>query len=131
MQDKQAEILSERYGVTRAPRKGSTKVLGWVAVIVATVLAGLFGYLNWSPIGTTDIGFRVISPWQTEVDFEIQMPVGSVATCGVEALNNSFTQVGYVLLELGPFEQSTTRHTVSINTYQEAVTGLVDECTLR
>lgn len=131
MQDKQAEILSERYGVNEAPRKGSNKVLGWVAVIVATVLAGLFGYLNWSPIGTTDIGFRVLSPWQTEVDFEIQMPVGSVATCGVEAINNSFTQVGYVYLELGPFEQSTTRHTVSINTYQEAVTGLVDECTLR
>ena len=131
MQDKQAEILSERYGVNKAPRKGSAKVLGWVAVIVATVLAGLFWYLNWSPIGTTDIGFRVISPWQTEVDFEIQMPIGSVATCGVEALNNSFTQVGYVYLELGPFEQSTTSHTVSINTYQEAVTGLVDECTLR
>ncbi|NCV35503.1 MAG: DUF4307 domain-containing protein [Actinobacteria bacterium] len=131
MQDKQAEILSERYGVNEAPRKGSNKVLGWVAVIVATVLAGLFGFLNWSPIGTTDIGFRVLSPWQTEVDFEIQMPVGSVATCGVEAINNSFTQVGYVYLELGPFEQSTTRHTVSINTYQEAVTGLVDECTLR
>ena len=131
MQDKQAEILSERYGVTRAPRKGSAKVLGWVAVIVATVLAGLFGYLHWSASGTTDIGFRGSSPWQSEVDFEIQMPVGSVATCGVEALNNSFTQVGYVYLELGPFEQSTTRHTVSINTYQEAVTGLVDECTLR
>ena len=131
MQDKQAEILSERYGVTRANRKGSAKLLGWLAVIVATFVAGLFGYLNWGPIGTTDIGFGVISPWQTEVDFEIQMPVGSVATCGVEALNNSFTQVGYVLLELGPYEQSTTRHTVSINTYQEAVTGLVDECTLR
>ena len=131
MQDKQAEILNERHGVTRATKKGPAKLLGWLAVIGATFVAGLFGYLNWSPIGTTDIGFRVISPWQTEVDFEIQMPVGSVATCGVEALNNSFTQVGYVFLELGPFEQSTTRHTVSINTYQEAVTGLVDECTLR
>ena len=55
-------------------------------------------------------------------------------TLGVEVClthrSSSFTQVGYVELELGPFEQSITRHTVSLNTYQEAVTGLVDECTL-
>jgi hypothetical protein len=131
MDDKQAEILSERYGVNKSRQSGRNRALGWAAVGFATVVAGIFGYLNYSPIGTTDIGFRVISPWQTEVDFELQMPPGSVALCGIEALNNSFAQVGYVELELGPFDESTTRHTVAINTYQEAVTGLVDECSLR
>ena len=131
MQDRQAEILRERYGVSKSVDKTRNKVLGWSAVALATIIAGLFGYLNWSPIGTTDISFRVISPWQTEVEFEIEMPAGSVAVCGIEALNNSFTQVGYVELEFGPFEVTTTRHTVSLNTYQEAVTGLVDECQLR
>ena len=131
MQDRQAEILHERYGVSKGAGKTRNKVLGWAAVSLATLTAGLFGYLNWSPIGTTDISFRVVSPWQTEVEFEIEMPAGSVAVCGIEALNNSFTQVGYVELELGPFEATTTRHTVSLNTYQEAVTGLVDECQLR
>ena len=130
MQEKQANILSERYGVSKPRNKRRGRVLGWLAVGGLTVVAGLVGYLNWSPIGTTDIGFRVLSPWQTEVDFELQMPVGAIANCSIEALNNSFTQVGYVELELGPFEQSITRHTVSLNTYQEAVTGLVDECTL-
>lgn len=131
MQDRQAEILQERYGVSKGASKTRNRVLGWSAVALATITAGLFGYLNWSPIGTTDISFRVISPWQTEVEFEIEMPAGSVAACGIEALNNSFTQVGYVELELGPFEATTSRHTVSLNTYQEAVTGLVDECQLR
>lgn len=131
MQDKQAEILRERYGIKKAAKPGRFRALAWAGVIVATVIAGLFGYLNWNPIGTTDIGFRVLSPWETEVDFELQMPVGSVAICGIEALNNSFTQVGYLSIELGPFEQATTRHSVSVNTYQEAVTGLVDECSLR
>ena len=131
MHDKEAEILSERYGVKKSSKSGLNRALGWAAVGFATVAAGLVGYLNWNPIGTTDIGFRVVSPWQTEVDFELQMPPGSVAICSVEALNNSFTQVGYVQLELGPFEESTTRHTVAVNTYQEAVTGLVDQCSLR
>jgi len=131
MQDKQAQILAERYGEAKRPNKRRNQVLAWGAVVVATLTAGWVGFLNWSPITTTDIGFRVVSDWQTEVDFELQMPAGSEALCRIEALNNAFTQVGYVEIELGPFDQAITRHTVSLNTYQKAVTGLVDECTLR
>jgi hypothetical protein len=39
--------------------------------------------------------------------------------------------VGYVQVELGPSDFQTNRHTVSVNTTEMAVTGLVDECRLR
>jgi hypothetical protein len=59
------------------------------------------------------------------------MPPGSVAVCELEALNNAFAVVGYVKQSFGPFDQLITNQNVQINTYEEAVTGLVANCTLR
>jgi hypothetical protein len=59
------------------------------------------------------------------------MPPGEVALCRFEALNNAFFVVGYVEQSFGPFEQLITNHAISINTFEEAVTGLVDSCSLR
>jgi hypothetical protein len=131
MDAKQQQILAERYGAK--PRRVSkrSRIFAIVAVSFMTVIAGLLGLANWSPIQATDIGFRVLSPWQTELDFELQMPTGRLASCEFEALNNNFGQVGYLTLDFGPFEQDITSHTVSINTYEEAVTGLVRGCELR
>ena len=100
-------------------------------IALLTASAAFVGLANWSPIQATEIGYRVQSQFYTEVDFELHMPKGSIAVCSFEALNNSFAQVGYVTQAFGPFEQDITTHTVGINTYELAVTGLVDECSLR
>lgn len=131
MDAKQQQILAERYGTKPQRVSSRSRILAIIAVSLMTVIAGVFGLANWSPIQATDIGFRVLSPWQTELDFELQMPAGRIASCEFEALNNNFGQVGYLTLEFGPFEQDITSHTVSINTYEEAVTGLVRGCELR
>lgn len=130
MTEQKDDLLAKRYGKKSAnPRLFRLfAYLGIGALAIGTVLLGL---ANWSPIQSTTVGFRVISPWQTEVDFEIQMPPGEVADCTLEALNNSFAVVGHIKRSFGPFDQLITTHTVSINTYEEAVTGLVDNCSLR
>jgi hypothetical protein len=39
--------------------------------------------------------------------------------------------VGYLEQSYGPYETLITNHTVSVNTFEEAVTGVVDNCSLR
>jgi hypothetical protein len=90
-----------------------------------------FGIANFSPVSHRDVGFRVISEWQTEVDFEVTKPTDATVICSIETLNNSYLTVGYIEVELGPSDFQTNRHTVSVNTTEMAVTGLVDECRLR
>lgn len=126
----QAELLSQRYGDKPSNPK-RTRVLTWVGVGLLTAIAAWFGFANYSPLSYQDIGFRVINDTTVEVDFEVTTPVGTVAICAIEALNNSFAQVGWVELMLPASEAETNRHTVTLTTTELAVTGLVDECRLR
>jgi hypothetical protein len=124
------DLLAARYGQKKA-RPGRYRWLAYAGVAAMTIGFVGLGLANWSPIQATTISFRVVSPWVTEVDFEIQMPPGSVAECELEALNNAFAVVGYVKQSFGPFDQLITNQKVEINTYEEAVTGLVANCALR
>lgn len=130
MSEQKDELLAERYGKKPANPK-LLRRFSYLGVALLTIGTVLLGLSNWTPIQSTTIGFRVISPWQTEVDFEIQMPPGEVADCTLEALNNSFAVVGHSKRSFGPFDDRITTHTVSLNTFEEAVTGLVDSCSLR
>ncbi len=130
MPEQKDDLLATRYGQKKA-RPGRFRWLAYGGVAAMTIGSVGLGLANWSPIQATTISFRVVSPWVTEVDFEIQMPPGSVAVCELEALNNAFAVVGYVKQSFGPFDQLITNQNVQINTYEEAVTGLVANCTLR
>ena len=130
MPEQKDDLLATRYGQKKA-RPGRFRWLAYGGVAAMTIGAVGLGLANWSPIQATTISFRVVSPWVTEVDFEIQMPPGSVAVCELEALNNAFAVVGYVKQSFGPFDQLITNQNVQINTYEEAVTGVVANCTLR
>lgn len=130
MPEQKDDLLATRYGQKKA-RPGRFRWLAYGGVAAMTIGAVGLGLANWSPIQATTISFRVVSPWVTEVDFEIQMPPGLVAVCELEALNNAFAVVGYVKQSFGPFDQLITNQNVQINTYEEAVTGLVANCTLR
>lgn len=130
MPEQKDDLLATRYGQKKA-RPGRYRWLAYAGIAAMTIGFVGLGLANWSPIQATTISFRVVSPWVTEVDFEIQMPPGSVAECELEALNNAFAVVGYVKQSFGPFDQLITNQKVEINTYEEAVTGLVANCTLR
>lgn len=130
MREESQKLLADRYGARRlSPRRFRYLAIAGVTALTAFVIS--LGLANFSPIQSTTVSFRVLSPWQTQVEFELQMPPGQVAECEFEALNNSFFVVGFVEQSFGPFDRLITRHTVSINTFEEAVTGLVDNCSLR
>lgn len=126
----QAELLAQRYGVKKSnPRR--TRVLTIIGVALLTITAAWFGFANYSPVSHQDLGFRVLSDTRTEVDFELTRPAGVEVICSIEALNNSFAPVGWVELIIPASDATTVRNTVTLNTTELAVTGLVDECRLR
>lgn len=128
--DSKADLLASRYGQKAPANPKRLKFFAIFGVAGMTATAMWFGFANHSPFSHQDIGFRVISQWETEVDFELTKQADATVICSVEALNNAFATVGWVELEFGPSESTTNRHTVSVNTTELAVTGLVDECRL-
>ena len=126
-----SDLLATRYGVKTKQNSKRNRILAVLGVSVMVAIAGYFTIANYSPISTNDVGFRVVSQWQTEIDFEISKPTDSTAVCSFEALDNSFGVVGWAEFEFGPTDAETNRYTVTINTYKMAVTGLVDDCELR
>ena len=125
------DLLADRYGQKPAGDPKRLRTFAIVGVALMTIVAMWFGIANYSPISHRDVGFRVISQWQTEVDFEVTKPTDATVVCTIETLNNSYLTVGYVEVELGPSDFQTNRHTVFVNTTEMAVTGLVDQCRLR
>jgi hypothetical protein len=125
------ELLAERYGQKKPLDPKRYRPFAIAGVVLMTITAMWFGYANYSPISHQDVGFRVISEWQTEVDFEVTKPRDATVICSIQTLNNSYLAVGYLQVELGPSDFITNRHTVAVNTTELAVTGLVHECRLR
>jgi hypothetical protein len=126
-----ANLLETRYGQKPPRDPKNFRRFAIVGVTALTLTAMWFGIANYSPVSYQNIGFRVISELQTEVDFELTKPANATVVCSVEALNNAFATVGWIELEFGPSELQTIRHTVSLITTELAVTGLVDECNQR
>ena len=129
--DSNQELLLQRYG--QKPKADLTKYrpLAITAVVIMSIAALAISAMNFNPAQFKDIGYRVKSEWQIEVDFELTKPKDATAICSFEALNNSFLAVGYREVEFEPSDFETNGHTVSLNTTELAVTGLVKECWLR
>ncbi len=126
----QAELLAKRYGVKQSNPKRN-KVLAIAGVALLTVTAAWFGFANYSPLSFQDLGYRVLSDTRVEIDFELTRPAGAEVVCSLEALNNQFAPVGWIEIVIPGSEETKVRNTITLNTTELAVTGLVDECRLR
>lgn len=126
----QAELLAQRYGVKRSSPKRN-RILTIIGVSLLTITAAWFGYANYSPVTYQDLGYRVLSETRVEIDFELTRPAGADVVCSLEALNNQFAPVGWIELVIPGSDAPKVRNTVTLNTTELAVTGLVDECRLR
>lgn len=124
------DILSSRYGEKRSnPQR--LRVFALLGVAVSVAITAYFALGNNQGFTYEDVGFSVISEFETVVEIEISKPKDKTVVCSLEALNGQFGTVGWKELEFGPAEFTTLRHTISLNTTELAVTGLVDECRLR
>ena len=84
------ELLASRYGVKSKTNPKRNRILALGGILTMIAIAGYFAAANYSPVSFKDIGFRVVSDWQTEIDFELTKPSDRTVICSFEALDNSF-----------------------------------------
>jgi Domain of unknown function (DUF4307) len=126
--------LDARYGRSANRRKRDRILLLSGAALFAIVLvawviwAGLDG--SKPLIETEDIGYSVVDDHNVTVTFQVSVPVGTATSCAVEALNESFTVVGWKVIDLPPSDQYTRSFTEELRTSELATTGLIYRCWL-
>ena len=126
--------LDARYGRSASRRKRDRILLWSAAALFAVVLiawvvwAGLDG--SKPLIETEDIGYSVVDDHNVTVTFQLSVPVGTATSCAVEALNESFTVVGWKVIDVPPSDQYTRSFTEDVRTSELATTGLIYRCWL-
>lgn len=126
--------LDSRYGriPTRSGRDRRNLFILALALIVS------FGaWLVWTgqdgstpQIDASDVGHRIIDANTASVTFSVSMPAGTRSSCAVEALNETFTIVGWKVIDLPPSKRFTRTITQIVRTTELGNTGLIYRCWL-
>lgn len=126
--------LDERYGRTPGSRIRDRRVLWIVAGAFALILtawvvwAGLDG--AGPVIEARDTRHQIIDEDSISVTFEVSLPTDTPASCAVQALNESFTVVGWKVIDLPPSSDYTRSFTEVVRTTELSNTGLIYRCWL-
>ena len=129
-----APSLDERYG--RTPAASRRRRLAGIVVAGAFAVA-LGAWLVWagllSPaanIEFRDVGHEIVDDTLVTVTWQVTAEPGSNVSCAVEALNESFTVIGWKVVKLPPSDQRTRVFTEQLITTELAVSGLIYRCWL-
>ena len=126
--------LEARYGRAPGKRRRDRRSLwllagGFAIVLAAWVIwAGLDG--GAAVIETRDTRHSIMDENSVSVTFEVSMPTGTPASCAIAALNESFTVVGWKVIDLPPSDRYTRSFTEIVRTTELSNTGLVYRCWL-
>ncbi|WP_167550840.1 DUF4307 domain-containing protein [Cryobacterium arcticum] len=126
--------LDKRYGRTPGTRLRDRRVLWIVAGAFAVILtawvvwAGLDG--AGPSIEARDTRHSIIDENTISVTFEVSVPSGTPSSCAVQALNESFTVVGWKVIDVPPSDQYTRSFTEVLHTTELSNTGLIYRCWL-
>lgn len=119
-----------RYGPEPTALRRRLAVGGIVLValvgVAITLVIGLRSANE--PVRFQDVGFSVVGPERVDVTFEVYMDPGTTAVCTLDALSESYAQVGTVDVTVGPVDVSEARYTVQVATSELATTGIVHSC---
>ncbi|MFC5929558.1 DUF4307 domain-containing protein [Cryobacterium melibiosiphilum] len=126
--------LESRYGRTPRARTRDKRALWALGGVFAVVLTA---WIVWTGldgasvvIEANDTHHSIIDDNSVSVTFEVSMPVNSASTCAVQALNESFTVIGWKIIELPPSPQYNRSFTEIVRTTELPNTGLIYECWL-
>jgi hypothetical protein len=126
--------LDERYGRTPAVTRRRTVVAGAVAVTFAIALgawvvwAGLAG--QGASIEFRDLGHEIVDDSHVTVTWQVTADPQARLSCAVEALNSSYTVVGWEIIDLPPSDERTRTFSEELITSEPAVSGLIYRCWL-
>ncbi|MFO7689391.1 MAG: DUF4307 domain-containing protein [Cryobacterium sp.] len=128
------DALDSRYGQTPSrlrQNKRSLWILGGIFAVVLTAWVAWTGLDGASTsIEARDTRHTIIDENSVSVTFEVSMPVDSPSTCAVQALNESYTIIGWKIIELPPSGLYTRSITEIVRTTELSNTGFVSQCWL-
>ncbi|WP_161498871.1 DUF4307 domain-containing protein [Cryobacterium aureum] len=130
----ESAVIQSRYGRTPTRRLRDRRILWalggiFVVVLGAWVLwTGLDGAST--QIEARDIGHTIIDEHTVSVTFEVSLPVNRTASCAVQALNESYSVVGWKIVDLPPSTLYNRSFTEILRTTDLSNTGLIYECWL-
>jgi hypothetical protein len=126
--------LDSRYGRTPA-RARRAKLFGFIAagafvVVFAAwvVWAGLIG--PQTRLEVVDTGHVVVSDSLVQVRYELNVEPGTETSCAVQAMNSSFSVVGWRLVDIPASERRVRTLATDVRTTELGVTGLIYRCWL-
>jgi hypothetical protein len=126
--------LDTRYGRSRNRQKRDKTVLWVLAGVFVVVFAA---WVVWAGldaakpvIETRDLGYTIVDDNLISIDSEVSAPTGTALSCAVQALNESFTVVGWKIIDLPPSKKFTRTFTVDLRTSELSTTGLIYRCWL-
>ncbi|TFB71267.1 DUF4307 domain-containing protein [Cryobacterium glaciale] len=126
--------IQSRYGRTPSRNRRDRRILWGLGGIFVLVLGawvlwtGLDGAST--QIEARDIGHTIIDEHTVSVTFEVALPVNRTASCAVQALNESYSVVGWKIIDLPPSTLYNRSFTEILRTTDLSNTGLIYDCWL-
>jgi len=126
------DLMASRYG-KKPVRNSRLKISIAAAVLLAVFLAWAAWVTIFAPptVKASVAGYEVVDSSHTTIRFDVARPAGKDAVCAARVLDKAYSVVGYreILIDAGAADNKV--FSVSVNTTQEGVTGLVDNCWLK
>lgn len=126
------ERLDARYG--RSPHGWTPRRIG-LAALVGAVAVGFAAWLLWAGVNALapaieakNISFAILSDSRIEIRYEVSVPPEQSASCALQALNDSFTVVGWKIVELPASTQRVRAFTDTLRTIEPSTNGLIYRC---
>jgi len=126
--------LDSRYGRTRQSAK-RTRVIGWsaagaFAIVFAAWLIWAGVLVPAAQLDSRDVGHQIVDDTLVDVSYEVTVDPGTEVSCAIQAMNSSFSVVGWKIVELPASTMRTRVLTDSVRTSELATTGLIYRCWL-
>jgi hypothetical protein len=129
-----AAELDDRYG--RTP--GSARRTRLIFIVAAGAFALVFGaWLIWAGLigtgaqfQTRDTGYKNVTDNSIDVQFSLTVDAGTPMRCAVQALNSSFSIIGWKIVDIPASETRTRTLVETVRTSERPVTGLIHTCWL-
>jgi hypothetical protein len=126
------DLMASRYGKKPA-RNSRLKISVAAAALFAIFLAWAAWVTIFAPptVKASVAGYEVVDSSHTTIRFDVVKPAGKDAVCAARVLDKAYSVVGYREILINADAADNNVFNVSVNTTQEGVTGLVDNCWLK
>jgi hypothetical protein len=126
--------LDARYGRTVSSAERTRRVAIGAGILFVLV----FGAWLWwgglleppAQFEARDIGHDIVSPSEVSVTWQFTAEPGTPAKCALQALNEQFGIVGWIVVDVPASDERIRRLTETIRTAEPAVNGLIYRCWL-